>query len=96
MKKYKLGQIVMQLRQGDQLMCDINRQHIQGFVTDKMIRQKFSWKTSLHLRNLLSTIFSTAMAWEYVPMNPASGAKLPPRPLRGQMRFLTTDEFQLA
>ncbi len=77
---------------GDQPMCDINRQHIQGFVTDKMTRQKFSWKTSLHLRNLLSTIFSTAVDWEYVPRNPATGVKLPPRPPRGQLRFLTTDE----
>ena len=77
---------------GDQPLCDINRQHIQGFVTDKMTRQKFSWKTSLHLRNLLSTIFSTAVHWEYVPLNPAKGVKLPPRPLRGQLRFLTTDE----
>jgi integrase len=30
--------------------------------------------------------------WEYVPLNPATGVKLPPRPLRGQLRFLTTDE----
>lgn len=77
---------------GDQPMCDIRRQHIQGFITDKMTRQKFSWKTSLHLRNLLSTIFSTAVHWEYVPLNPATGVKLPPRPLRGQLRFLTTHE----
>jgi integrase len=78
---------------GDQPMCDIKRQHIQGFVTDKMTRQKFSWKTSLHLGNLLSTIFSTAVHWEYVPLNPATGVNLPPRPLRGQLWFLTTDEL---
>jgi integrase len=36
--------------------------------------------------------FSTAVHWEYVPLNPATGVKLPPRPLRGQLRFLTTDE----
>ena len=57
-----------------------------------MIRQKFAWKTSLHLRNLLSKIFSTAVDWEYVPANPASGVKLPPRPLRQPLRFLTVDE----
>jgi integrase len=77
---------------GDQPMCNITRQHIQRFVTDKMTRQKFCWKTSLHLRNLLSTIFSTAVHWEYIPLNPATGVKLPPRPLRVQLRFLTTDE----
>jgi integrase len=77
---------------GDEPLCDIKRQHIQVFVTEKMTRQKFSWKTSLHLRNLLSKIFSTAVDWEYVPANPASGVKLPPRPLRGQLRFLTTNE----
>jgi integrase len=77
---------------GDQPLCDIKRQHIQGFITDKITRQKFSWRTSLHVRNLLSKIFSTAVEWEYVPMNPATGVKLPPRPLREQLRFLTTDE----
>lgn len=77
---------------GDQPLRDIKRQHIQGFVTEKMTRQKFSWKTSLHLRNLVSKIFTTAVDWEYVPANPASGVKLPPRPLRQPLRFLTVDE----
>lgn len=77
---------------GDQPLCDIKRQHIQGFVTEKMIWQKFSWKTSLHLRNLVSKIFTTAVDWEYVPANPASGVKLPPRPLRQPLRFLTVEE----
>ena len=77
---------------GDQPLCDIKRQHIQGFVTEKMIRQKFAWKTSLHLRNLVSKIFATAVDWEYVPANPASGVKLPPRPLRQPLRFLTSDD----
>jgi integrase len=78
---------------GDQPLCDIKRQHIQRFVTEKMIRQKFAWKTSLHLRNLLSKIFSTAVDWEYMSANPASGVKLPPRPLRQPLRFLTVDEI---
>jgi len=77
---------------GDQPLCDIKRQHIQGFVMEKMVRQKFSWKTSLHLRNLVSKIFSTAVDWEYVPANPANGVKLPPRPLRQPLRFLTVGE----
>ena len=77
---------------GDEPMCDIKRQHIQGFVTEKITRQQFSWKTSLHLRNLLSKIFSTAVEWEYVPANPASGVKLPPKPFREQPRFLTACE----
>jgi integrase len=77
---------------GDEPLCDIKRQHIQGFVIEKMVRQKFSWKTSLHLRNLVSKIFGTAVDWEYVPANPASGVKLPPRPLRQPPRFLTVGE----
>src|ERR1700740_1450711 len=51
---------------GRQPLCDIQRQHIQGFVTEKMVRQKFSWKTSLHLRNLVSRIFTTAVEWDSV------------------------------
>ena len=77
---------------GDQPLCDIKRQHIQGFVMEKMVRQRFSWKTSLHLRNLVSTIFTTAVDWDYVPANPASGVRLPPRPLRQPLRFLTVGE----
>jgi Phage integrase, N-terminal SAM-like domain len=29
---------------GDQPLCDIKRQHIQGFVMEKMLRQGLSWK----------------------------------------------------
>ena len=58
-----------------------------------MIRQKFAWKTTLHLRNLLSKIFSTAVDWEYVPTNPAGGVKPPARPLRQQNRLLSIDEL---
>ena len=79
---------------GDQPLCDIKRQYIQGFVMEKMLRQGLSWKTTLHLRNLLGTIFTTAVEWEYVQGNPARGVKLPPRPLRQQARFLTIDEVK--
>jgi integrase len=79
---------------GDQPMCDIKRQHIQGFVMEKMVRQGFSWKTSLHLRNLVSKIFTTAVDWEYVPANPARGVKLPQRPVRQPLRFLTVGEVK--
>jgi integrase len=77
---------------GDQPLCEIRRQHIQGFVTEKMTRQKFSWKTSMHVRNLLSKILSTAVDWEYLPANPVRGVKLPAQPLREDRRFLTVDE----
>ena len=77
---------------GDQPLCDIKRQNIQRFVIEKMVRQSYSWKTSLHLRNLVSKIFTTAVDWDYVPANPASGVKLPPRPLRQPLRFLTIGE----
>ncbi len=40
----------------------------------------------------MSKIFTTAVDWEYVPANPASGVKLPPRPLRQPLRFLTVEE----
>jgi integrase len=72
----------------------LKRQHIQGFVMEKMLRQGLSWKTTLHLRNLLGTIFTTAVEWEYVQANPARGVKLPLRPLRQQARFLTTDDVK--
>jgi integrase len=77
---------------GDQPLCEIKRQNIQGFVTEKMTRQKFSWKTSMHVRNLLSKILSTAVDWEYLPVNSVSGVKLPARPLCEDRRFLTVDE----
>ena len=77
---------------GDHPLCEIKRQHVQGFVTDKMTRQKFSWKTTMHVRNLLGKILSTAVDWEYLPVNPVRGVKLPARPLREDRRFLTIDE----
>jgi integrase len=77
---------------GDRPLCEIRRQHVQGFVTEKMTRQKFSWKTSMHVRNLLSTILSTAVDWEYLPVNPVRGVKLPARPLCEDRRFLTVEE----
>jgi integrase len=80
---------------GDEPLCDIRKQHIQGFVTEKMTVQKFSWKTTLHLRNLLSKILSTAVEWEYIPANPVRGVKMPPRPLRQPRRFLMADEVCL-
>jgi integrase len=77
---------------GDHPLCEIKRQHVQGFVTEKMTRQKFSWKTCMHVRNLLSKILNTAVDWEYLPVNPVRGVKLPARPLREDRRFLTVDE----
>ena len=59
---------------------------------EKMVRQGFSWKTSLHLRNLVSKIFTTAVDWDYVPVNPARGVRLPQRPIRQPLRFLTVGD----
>lgn len=77
---------------GDEPLFGIKRQAIQIFVMQKMLRDNYSWKTILHLRNLLGTIFATAESWDYVSANPARGVKLPPRPLRQMGKFLTVDE----
>ena len=77
---------------GDRPLCEIERVHVQGFVIDKMVRQGFSWKTALHLRNLLSKILGTAMEWGYIQDNPARGIKLPPREPQREPRFLTYEQ----
>jgi len=77
---------------GDEPLVGIKRQAIQGFVVQKMLREKYSWKTTLNLRNLLGTIFATAESWDYVTVNPARGVKLPARPLDQAGAFLTVEE----
>jgi integrase len=77
---------------GDRPLSDIERVHVQGFVTNKVVRQKLSWKTALHLRNLLSKILGTAVEWGYLQGNAARGVKLPPRERRRPQYFLTQDQ----
>jgi integrase len=57
-----------------------------------VVRQEFSWKTALHLRNLLSKILGTAVEWGYLQSNVARGLELPPRERRRPRYFLTQDQ----
>lgn len=77
---------------GERQLCQIERVHVQAFINDKMARQGLSWKTALHLRNLLSKILGSAVEWGYLQVNPAKGVKLPPREDRRGRHFLTRSQ----
>ncbi len=78
---------------GNRKLPEVQRVDVQRFVTLKQSRG-YAPKTLAHFRNLLSTLFSTAISWGMVQENPASGIKLPPMECRRESRVLSADEVR--
>jgi integrase len=61
---------------GDSRLDRISRQDIQRFVAD-MNQRGYSPNSIDHYHNVLSTVLTKAVQWEYITNNPASGVELP-------------------
>jgi integrase len=80
---------------GDRPLCEIQRIEVQRFVTDKIVREGYSWQTAVHLRNLMSGILQRAVEWDYLQVNPARGIKLPPMQRRRKTVVLTCEQLAI-
>jgi len=78
---------------GARKLPEIQRVEVQRFIALKQSQGKAP-KTLVHLRNLLSVLFSTAISWGMVQENPASGIKLPPMERRRESRVLNAGEIR--
>jgi len=80
-------------RFGNQRLCDISRVEIQHYLLEKL-KQGFAWETTNHLRNLMSKVLATAVAWNYLADNAVRGVKMPERSLKRPHQFLNADEVK--
>lgn len=80
-------------RFGEERLCDLNRVAIQHFLLEKL-KQGYAWETVNHLRNLLSKVLGTAIAWGYLQENAARGVKMPERTLKRQHNWLAPHEVR--
>jgi len=80
-------------RFGNQRLCDISRVEIQHYLLEKL-KQGFAWEITNHLRNLMSKVLGTAVAWNYLADNVVRGVKMPERSLKRPHQFLNADEVK--
>ncbi len=85
MRKYLLPHF------GKMTLSEISKFEVQRFVLDKL-NNGFSWKTTCHIRNLLSKAMGMGIEWGFITQNPVSGVKLPHRTFAKPPGFLTQDE----
>jgi hypothetical protein len=60
---------------GAMRLSEIGRADVQMFLADKS--KRVAPRTVLTLRNRLSKIFTVAVQWGYLQMNPAQGTQVP-------------------
>jgi integrase len=77
---------------GQVRLPDIGSADVQMFLADKS--KRYSPKTLLSLRNLLSKIFSTAQKWGYLQMNPAQGTQVPAQVATRERLTLTPEQVR--
>lgn len=77
---------------GEFKLTEITRQMVQTFVAQ--IGQRLSSKSVALVKNCLSKVFSTAIEWGYVELNPATGVRLPARISKHEPIALTPDQIQ--
>jgi integrase len=80
-------------RFGNQRLCDISRIEVQHYLLEKL-KQGFAWETTNHLRNLMSKVLGTAVAWNYLSDNVVRGVKMPERSLKRPHQFLNANEVK--
>jgi integrase len=77
---------------GEFKMTEITRQMVQGFVAQ--LGQRLSPKSLRLAKNLLSRVFSTAIEWGYVELNPATGVRLPSLVAQRERIALTPEQIR--
>lgn len=78
---------------GDKRLCDIAKQDVQQFVTEKF-RQGLAWQTVRNAWIVLSTVLDSAMEYEYLAVNPARGVRFPPQAPRTEPKVLTANDLK--
>ncbi len=58
-------------------------------------RQGYSWQTRVHVRNVISKIYSTAQKWRWLAENPARWVEVGQRKIVRKQRALSVGEVQL-
>jgi integrase len=71
---------------------DIGPADVQMFLAEKS--KRYSPKTLLSLRNLLSKIFGTAQKWGYLQTNPAQGTQVPAQIATRERLTLTPEQVR--
>ena len=77
---------------GDRRLCDIGKQDVQQFVTEKF-RQGLAWQTVRNAWIVLSTVLDSAVEYECLSVNPARGVKFPPQTPRTEPKVLTANDL---
>jgi integrase len=77
---------------GQVRMPDIGSADVQMFLAEKA--KRYSPKTLLSLRNLLSKIFGTAQKWGYLQTNPAHGTQVPAQVATRERLTLTPEQVR--
>jgi integrase len=78
---------------GDGRLCDIAKQDVQQFVTEKF-RQKLAWQTVRNAWIVLSTVLDSAVEYEYLTVNSARGVKFPQQAPRPEPKVLTASDLK--
>ena len=75
-------------------MCDLDTEMIQGFLVGKE-QAGLAWWTRADLKNILSSIFTTAKAWRYwSDPNPVKGVRIGQKRAKHKRRILTDEEIR--
>ncbi len=74
-------------------LSEITPSLVQEFLC-RVSKTGISWYAVRNVRNLLSRILRSAVEWEFLQRNPVVGAKLPPKPLVSERRFLSPGEIR--
>jgi integrase len=77
---------------GQVRLPDIGSADVQIFLAEKS--KRYSPKTLLSLRNLLSKIFGTAQKWGYLQLNPAQGTQVPAQVATRERLTLTPEQVR--
>lgn len=78
---------------GDKRLCDIAKQDVQQFVTEKF-RQGLAWQTVRNAWIVLSTVLDSAVEYESLAVNPARGVKFPPQAPRTEPKVFTANDLK--
>jgi site-specific recombinase XerD len=75
-------------------MRNVTTLDLDRFMTQ--LQQKgYSWQTRVHIRNVISKMYSTAQKWKWLTENPAKWVDVGWRKIVRKQRALSVEEVQL-
>jgi len=75
-------------------MRNITTLDLDRFMT-QLERQCYSWQTRVHIRNVISKMYSTAQKWKWLAENPVKWVDVGQRKIVRKQRALSVEEVQL-